>query len=66
MSTVTVVMEPDWHEKLEGTGFAVQSIPSFYLVRDDGHPTGKMLDGDRWGRNTPDNMAAALRTLLGR
>jgi thioredoxin-like negative regulator of GroEL len=56
----------DWHEKLDGTGFAVQSIPAFYLVRDDGRPTGKMLDGDRWGRSTPDNMSAALSKLLGR
>jgi thioredoxin-like negative regulator of GroEL len=55
----------DWHDKLGGTGFKVDVIPAFYLVGDDGRPTGKMLDGNRWGRSTVPNMSAALRAFLG-
>jgi hypothetical protein len=55
----------DWHEKLQGTGFVVRSIPAFYLVGPDGRPTGKMLDGDKWGQATPANMSASLSNFLG-
>ncbi len=54
----------DWHDKLDGTGFRVPSIPAFFLVGRDGRPAGKMLDGDKWGRPTPDTMSASLRTFL--
>ncbi len=54
----------DWHEKLDGTGFDMKSIPFFYLVGDDGRPTGKKLDGDKWGRSNVANMSAALSKLL--
>jgi thiol-disulfide isomerase/thioredoxin len=56
----------DWHDKLRGTGFEPRSIPAFYLVGDDGRPTGKMLDGDKWRRPTPAVMAASLDQLLAR
>jgi thiol-disulfide isomerase/thioredoxin len=54
----------DWHDKLGGTGFDMKSIPFFYLVGSDGRPTGKVLDGDKWGRNTVPNMSAALTRFL--
>jgi len=56
----------DWHDKLVGTGFTVRSIPAFYLVDSAGRPTGKMLDGDRWGKPTPASMSASLGKFLGR
>jgi thioredoxin 1 len=55
----------DWHDKLPGTGFDVRSIPSFYLITDQGRPTGKMVDGDKWRRPTVPVMADALAKLLG-
>ena len=54
----------DWHDKLPGTGFVVRSIPAFYLVGADGRPSGKMLDGDKWGKATPANMSTSLSKLL--
>jgi thiol:disulfide interchange protein len=54
----------DWHDKLEGTGFDMKSIPFFYLIGSDGRPTGKVLDGDKWGRSTVANMSAALSRFL--
>ena len=54
----------DWHDKLKGTGFAPRTIPSFYFVDEAGRPTGKMLDGDRWGKATPARMGAALEAFL--
>ncbi len=56
----------DWHDKLVGTGFVVRSIPAFFFVGADGRPTGKMLDGDKWGKATPANMSASLTTFLAR
>lgn len=56
----------DWHDHLKNTGFDVRSIPRFYLLGDDGRSSGKMLDGDKWGRATPENMAAAIDKLFGR
>jgi thiol-disulfide isomerase/thioredoxin len=56
----------DWHDKLGGTGFAPRSIPRFYLVGEDGRPTGKVLDGDQWRRPTANNMAASFDALLAR
>ncbi len=56
----------DWHDKLKGTPFhPVRSIPRFYVLGDDGKPNGQMLDGDRWGKSTIENMSAALAKLLG-
>lgn len=55
----------DWHDKLKGTGFAPRTIPSFYVFGGDGRPTGKMLDGDKWGKSTPARMGAALAEFLG-
>jgi thiol-disulfide isomerase/thioredoxin len=56
----------DWHDKLPGTGFDVHTIPSFYMVSANGRPTGKMLDGDKWGRvATPAIMSASLAKFLG-
>jgi thiol-disulfide isomerase/thioredoxin len=54
----------DWHDKLKGTGFAPKTIPSFYLFDAGGQPTGKMLDGDKWGKSTPSRMGEALATFL--
>jgi thioredoxin-like negative regulator of GroEL len=57
----------DWHDHLKNTGFDVRTIPRFFLLGDDGRASGKMLDGDQWGRRpTPQTMAAALNKLLGR
>jgi hypothetical protein len=42
----------------------VPSIPSFYRVGPDGKPTGKSLDGGRWGRAVPSKMAAAIKAFL--
>jgi thiol-disulfide isomerase/thioredoxin len=55
----------DWHDKLDGTGFRVATIPRFYLVGPDGRPSGKMLDGDKWGKPTPDKMSVSLSEFLG-
>jgi thiol-disulfide isomerase/thioredoxin len=55
----------DWHDKLRGTTIkVVKTIPSFYLLGDDGRPNGKMLDGDKWGKSTPSRMGAALKAFL--
>jgi thiol-disulfide isomerase/thioredoxin len=55
----------DWHDKLRGTNIkVVKTIPSFYLLGDDGRPNGKMLDGDKWGKSTPARMGAALKAFL--
>ena len=54
----------DWHDKLKTTGFAPRKIPLFYLVGADGRPTGKMIDGDKWGRSTVASMSATLRGFL--
>jgi thiol-disulfide isomerase/thioredoxin len=54
----------DWRDKLDGTGFKVDAVPMFYLVGDDGRATGKMLDGDKWGKSTVPNMSAALSKFL--
>lgn len=54
----------DWHDKLKGTGFAPKTIPSFYLFDAGGRPTGKMLDGDKWGKSTPARMGEALAAFL--
>jgi thiol-disulfide isomerase/thioredoxin len=54
----------DWHDKLKGTGFAPRTIPSFYVFGGDGRPTGKMLDGDRWGKSTPARMGEAIAAFL--
>lgn len=54
----------DWHDKLHGTGFMPRSIPAFYLITDAGRPTGKMLDGDRWGKASPARMGEALDAFL--
>lgn len=56
----------DWHDKLEGTGFQPASIPAFYLVGADGRPSGQMLDGDKWGKPTPDKMSVSLSKFLGK
>jgi thioredoxin 1 len=55
----------DWHDKLAGTGFDVRSIPTFYVIAETGRPTGKMLDGDKWGRAAPAIMSASLAKFLG-
>ena len=55
----------DWYDKLRGTGFVVPSIPLFYRLGPEGRPTGKSLDGGRWGRATPARMAEALKAFLG-
>jgi thiol-disulfide isomerase/thioredoxin len=54
----------DWHDKLPGTGFTVKTIPQFYLLGESGRPTGKMLDGDKWGRPTPAIMATSLKAFF--
>ena len=54
----------DWHDKLKGTGFAPRSIPSFYFITAEGRPTGKMLDGDKWGKASAARMGAALKAFL--
>ncbi|APR83819.1 Hypothetical protein A7982_09168 [Minicystis rosea] len=54
----------DWHDKLRGTGFAPRTIPSFYFFGPDGRPTGKLLDGDRWGKSSPARMGEALTEWL--
>lgn len=54
----------DWHDKLRGTGFAPRTIPSFYFFGADGRPTGKMLDGDKWGKASPARMGTALAEFL--
>lgn len=54
----------DWHEKLKNTGFTVKAIPMFFFLGADGRPTGKLLDGDKWGKATPANMSASLAKWL--
>ncbi|MFT3773740.1 MAG: thioredoxin family protein [Minicystis sp.] len=54
----------DWHDKLQGTGFAPRTIPSFYFFGADGRPKGKMLDGDKWGKSSPARMGEALAEFL--
>jgi hypothetical protein len=55
----------DWHDKLKGTGYEPKKIPAFYLAAADGKPTGKMIDGDKWGKTaTAALMGQALGDLL--
>ena len=54
----------DWHDKLRGTGFAPRTIPSFYFFGADGRPSGKLLDGDKWGKSSPARMGEALAEWL--
>lgn len=54
----------DWHDKLRNTGFAPKKIPSFYTITDAGRPTGKMFDGDKWGKApTAERIGKAIKAF---
>ena len=50
----------DWQTKLADTGFTPREIPMFYALDAQGHPTGRKLSGDAWGRSNAESMAKAL------
>jgi thiol-disulfide isomerase/thioredoxin len=54
----------EWRDYLDGTGFEFDAIPIFFLLDDQGHPTGEWIDGDAWGENIPENMAPPLKEFF--
>ncbi len=41
-------------------------IPLFYRLDETGQPTGDWINGNAWGADTPENIAAAMRPWLQR
>lgn len=50
----------EWGWGIPGTGYNVQAIPIFFGVEEDGLPDGRVIDGNAWGANIPENMAPPL------
>ena len=53
-----------WGEKKLYGKTSLGIIRSTFLIGPDGRPTGKMLDGDKWGKSTPANMSEKLTKFL--
>ncbi|MBZ0120609.1 MAG: thioredoxin family protein [Sandaracinaceae bacterium] len=41
-------------------GLSAPAIPKFIELRDDGHGSGRAIDGSAWGEDIPANMAPVL------
>jgi hypothetical protein len=53
-----------WGWGVAGTGYGADSIPIFYAVGGDARPTGRVIDGNAWGDNIPENMAPPLKNFF--
>ena len=49
---------------LEAQGLQTSTIPVFYRLDKEGHPTGDRIDGGAWGDNIPENMAPPLKAFF--
>ena len=59
----TSILEVDLHQSaavLAGLGLSVHGIPAFYVLGEQGRPTGATITGAAWGDDIPENMAPPL------
>jgi hypothetical protein len=52
------------HDKVTALGFKFDGIPIFFKLDAQGKPTGKKIDGDAWGSNSPYTMAPVLKKFF--
>src|SRR5581483_6218754 len=53
-----------WAKLAPASGFSFSSVPIFFELAPSGSPTGRCIDGNAWGANTPANMAAPLKKFF--
>jgi hypothetical protein len=63
---IQIVADDFSDKELEAAGLAVNAIPSFYEIDNDGKPTGRTIDGGAWEENIPSNMAPVLKKFFGK
>ncbi|MEZ0397381.1 MAG: hypothetical protein ABWK53_13250 [Anaerolineales bacterium] len=56
----------EWGWSHPGFPALAEGIPLFYRLDAGGQPTGDWINGNAWGENTPENIAAAMRPWLQR
>jgi hypothetical protein len=54
----------EWGWGAPGTGYDVPGVPIFFGVAPDGRPDGRVIDGNAWGENIPENMAPPLEAFF--
>jgi thiol:disulfide interchange protein len=63
--TYIVQLDVDqWQNDLLGAGFNPPGIPAYFELDANGKSTGRMITGDAWGDNIPENMAPPLKTFF--
>lgn len=54
----------EWSTPLTEAGFAVRTVPVFFILDGDGKPTGASITGAAWGENVPEEMAPPLERFF--
>ena len=49
-----------WADELTAAGISITSVPAFFLLAEDGRPTGAHITGGAWKDDLPENMAPPL------
>lgn len=55
-----------WGDALSAAGFAVRSVPVFFILDASGRSTGASINGGAWKEDVPENMAPPLEAFFDR